>query len=308
MRQVFCCIVLAMVLFGTSRVSANTEMLKTRAGSLVHWTGAEITVGLAPSGMSKTVSQGGVELAIQRAAQAWNEIRAGQPPLHFVTAPGPQVTVKFCRGQWRGDTVDLGNSQFTASLHDGTVEAATVELNECDYAFTAPDKPQRGRHDLQSVITHELGHVLGLGHSNNPAAIMYPSGGGMNVRMPQTEDKTSLAIIYFGRDAAQATREIPPAQMLSPPDPLALQLQWEPRKGSQTGHSPALPNPLFGPEAAAPANEMSRLILKPHRGRQIFVYTGEPTLLPPMTAAPSKHSTAQRRTVGAGFKPARSAR
>ena len=316
MRQALHCIVLAVVLLGDGSVSANTELLKTHAGSLVHWTRKEITVGLASSDRSKTVTQEGVVLALRRAAQAWNAIRAGQPQLHFVTEPGPEVTIKFCQGKWRGDTIDLGNSKFTASLRDGTVEAATVELNECDHPFTEPAEATEGRYDLQSVMTHELGHVLGLGHSDNPAAIMYPSGGGVGMRTPHAEDKTALAIIYFGRASAHATREIDTDVSQVLPDPLSPRpsigtFLWEPWEGSQTlprsgsaRQSPATPTrlehemssspstsakPLLSPEAV-PANLLSVLSLTTNGGRQVFVYTCEPTLLPPMAAAPSTQS------------------
>jgi len=292
MRQALHCIVLTMALLCAASVSANTELLKTREGSLVHWTRGEITVGLVPSGGSNMVTQEGVMLAIRRAAQAWNAIRAGQPQLHFVTEPRPDVTIKFCRGKWRGDTIDLGNSQFTADLRDGTVEAATVELNECDYHFAAPDEAARGRHDLQSVITHELGHVLGLGHGDNPAAIMYPRGGGVGVRTPHTEDKTALAIIYFGRAMAQPERALAEddSRRLADPDrvtPRPRERALGDVPAGPTSGPPTSANELRGPGAAAPTNLVSVLNLTTSGGRQVLVYTCEPTLLPPLTAAPS---------------------
>ncbi len=231
-------------------------------------------------------------MAIRHAAQAWNAVPSGQPRLHFVSDPGPAVTIKFCRGRWRGDIIDLGKSQFTASLHDGTVAAATVELNECDHTFTGPDEASAGRFDLQSVLTHELGHVLGLGHSDNRAAIMYPNGGGVGVRKPNIEDETTLAIIYFGR---AATRTEPT---------IATGGAWEESAQSPTWPRPddaapalALSRPVSSPPedanaardtmVLAPADQVFMLSLTTSGGREVRVYTCEPTLLPPISLANS---------------------
>jgi len=226
-------------------------------------------------------------LAIQRATETWNVVHAGQPRLKFSADPGAEVTIKFCRGKWHGDTIDLGKSQFIASLREGLVTAATVDINECDHTFTAPDESAANQFDMRAVMTHELGHVLGLGHSDNPAAIMHPNGRGARVRKPHTDDKTALALIYFGRAPADA--ETPSAAGGAPMLADSRPVTPHPSDGNRPtpGHhlSPGLP---ASPGNAAPADPVSVLSLTASSGRQVLVYTCEPTLLPPMGAAPAQ--------------------
>lgn len=40
--------------------------------------------------------------------------------------------------------------------------------------ITIYDIENLSNHELQMVMRHELGHVLGLGHSNNSTNLMYP--------------------------------------------------------------------------------------------------------------------------------------
>ena len=301
MRRALHCVCLSVVLLCADTALANTELLKTRSGSLVHWTGTEITIGLDPSAASKTVAQEGVALAIERAAKTWNAVRAGQPRLTVALGPGAEVTIKFCQSQWRGDNIDLGKTQFTASLRDGTVSAATVEINECDHVFTAPAEGATGRFDLQAVMTHELGHVLGLGHSNTSAAIMHPNGRGAESRQPHTDDKTALALIYFGRAPVESERDLQSGstQKLTDPDIVARRSGDgnTPLPSERTASaSPA--NAAHSTNDPAPANQVSVLSLTAVGGRQVLVYTCEPTLLPAFGAAsvldtrrPANHST-----------------
>jgi hypothetical protein len=253
---------------------ARTQVLKTTAGSVVHWNRAEITVGIDGSAGSHTMDRLDVVLAIQRAIRAWNQIPADQPRLRFTSEGARDVTVRFCLGVWQGDRIDLGRTQYAPSPVDGSVSTVIVELNECDHKLTPPGDEAGSPFDVQAVLTHEIGHVLGLGHSDARASIMYPSGGGTLARAPGPQDVAALASIYLGRESTAA----PAGSHARHPAPSALTAGPMPPPGP--------PAPLDVESEESPvAGAVPVLNLKANHGRDVVIYTAEPTLLPPLATS-----------------------
>jgi hypothetical protein len=68
----------------------------------------------------------------------------------------------------------LGLSTIRFDPTSGHIYDVDVEVNGTDTAITALDKVPSGAADLASILTHEVGHFLGLSHSNAFGATMQP--------------------------------------------------------------------------------------------------------------------------------------
>jgi hypothetical protein len=76
-----------------------------------------------------------------------------------------------------------------------TIVEADIHVNAFEYAFAIGDVP--GKHDLRAVLTHELGHVLGIGHSMDPRATMYAGlPPGIGARSLDADDVTAVCTLY----------------------------------------------------------------------------------------------------------------
>jgi hypothetical protein len=70
--------------------------------------------------------------------------------------------------------------------------------------------------DLLTVAAHEIGHTLGLAHSNDPDALMFPSYGGPR-RFLGDDDIAGVQSLYGVASAPQPAPEAPPENATPPP-------------------------------------------------------------------------------------------
>ena len=110
-----------------------------------------------------------------------------------------------------GGTLAIGGSYYFfggAGSIDGTefnrASEGFIVTNDGDTALGFLAKPGC----FEDVQTHELGHVLGLGHSADPNAIMFPTinaGCGAGPRTLGNDDVAGIGYIYGFRTSSRAT-------------------------------------------------------------------------------------------------------
>lgn len=100
------------------------------------------------------------------------------------------------RWPYEGSSNTLALTTVTYNLDDGKIYDADMELNSADLTFTTGDKDVE--FDLLSVITHEVGHFLGLAHSTDMSATMFASyaPGDLSLRDLTDDDIAGICAVY----------------------------------------------------------------------------------------------------------------
>ena len=158
--------------------------------------------------------------AVERAFAAWAAAPNVNITSEFVGFTGANPSqgdgVNVLGFQNRPDLARvLGSTSFTVDAVTGEIIESDIFFNST-FAWSIAANGETGRHDFESIALHEVGHMLGLGHSMvgetelegggrrvlAAEAVMFPiafSAGAVN-RAPHPDDIAGMSDIY-GTDA-----------------------------------------------------------------------------------------------------------
>lgn len=146
--------------------------------------------------------------AIQKAAAIWNNA-VGREILKIGgwTNVGPSPTpdgtnLIYFQKNWDGSS----NEQARTTIYwaGERIYEADIKINEHDFDFSITEPGIAGKLDMESLMIHEFGHVLGLKHMSSPGSVMQPTLSGATAtnlsaglrRTLTTDDKNSIACEY----------------------------------------------------------------------------------------------------------------
>lgn len=120
---------------------------------------------------------------------------------------GPNSNTVSFRPRWEDDALHRpGTIAITVVTFDsltGEIFDADIELNSRantnagGFVFAVGRMPEPDECDLQTILTHEFGHFLGLAHSNITRAVMYPTAGLGEIRSDlNADDSAGVCSIY----------------------------------------------------------------------------------------------------------------
>lgn len=209
----------------------------TEAGDEVHWFTRCIPIWLNQTGSSR-IPMAEVERDLSNSLQAWDRVSCAElafsyeglttsAEIGFDPTPNAdnQNIVAFQSGQgsWIHDPRAVGLTTVTMCQNDtpscaaGTILDADIELNEVGFELTS-SSARAVKMDLANTLTHEVGHLLGLDHSEREEATMYAEAplGETEKRTLSTDDEAGICEI-FPRDSALYCVLTPYDLMAGPP-------------------------------------------------------------------------------------------
>jgi matrixin len=180
--------------------SAQPVLAYTLLSPRRRWPTTPITVRVYNVGNS-TISDGsgGVNATVN-AIRAWGIISSSTTSSPAVRGTAPATIMLntnggICTGSCLAATL---TGYYTTQPGDDRIYDADIYTNTAFQYFSSGEPACSGEYDIDGIMTHEVGHVIGLGHSSVSGATMFPSVSACNTanRSLEADDRAGRDDLY----------------------------------------------------------------------------------------------------------------
>jgi hypothetical protein len=164
------------------------------------WPSTPVTVRVYNVGNSTiTDGSGGVNATVS-AIRAWGIISSSSTSSPAVRGSAPATIMLntnggLCTGSCLAATL---TGYYVSQSGDDRIYDADVYTNTARNYSSSGESCSGTEFDINSIMTHEAGHIIGIGHSNVSGATMYPSISACNIgpRSLATDDINAVNDLY----------------------------------------------------------------------------------------------------------------
>jgi predicted Zn-dependent protease len=177
--------------------AAQPAMAYTLLSPTRTWATTPISVRVYTAGNSTITDSDGGVTAVVGAIKAWGVVSSSTTTQAAVRGTAPATIMlnnngKICTGSCLAATLTgyyTGNTIYDADVYTNT---------RYNYFSSRETDGCSGEYDIDGIMTHEVGHVIGLGHSSVAGATMYPSVSACNTanRSLEADDLAGKNILY----------------------------------------------------------------------------------------------------------------
>lgn len=193
MKRTILTLAIAMVLVAVSFDASAYVLLSPRRT----WASTPVRVDVYNVGNSTINDSDGGVAATVGAIKAWGIVSAATTTKEAVRGTAPATIMlntngRICTGSCLAATL-------TGYYNGSTIYDADVYTNT-RYSYTSSKETDgcSGEYDIDGIMVHEVGHVIGIGHSNVTGATMYPSVSSCNYnnRTLESDDVAAKNDLY----------------------------------------------------------------------------------------------------------------
>jgi hypothetical protein len=180
--------------------SAEPAMAYVLLSPRRRWSTTPVTVRTYNVGNATITDGDGGVTAVVGAIKVWGIISSSSTSSAAVRGSAPATIMLntnggLCTGSCLAATL---TGYYVSQAGDDRIYDADVYTNTSQPLYSSREAGCSGEYDIDGIMAHEVGHVIGIGHSNVSGATMYPSVSACNTanRTLATDDINAKNDLY----------------------------------------------------------------------------------------------------------------